>query len=107
MTNPTTTTKLVALITVGICDALKEYKIEIADAERLLFSPHVIAKIELWDPQLAEVVHLGTELDDIKHLVPHDYESTIQRIRQLALESLERLQHKNEIELEHWIDSVA
>lgn len=107
MTKPTTTTKLVALITVGICDALEDGIIEIADAERVLFSPHVIAKVKLCDPQIAEIVHLGTELDDINDLVPHDYKPTIQRIRQLALECLERLQHENELEQEHWIDSVA
>lgn len=107
MPTPTTTAKLVALVTVGICDALQEGQIEITEAERLLFSPHVISRVKKCDPTLAEIIHLGTELDSIQDLVPHEYEPTLNRIRTLAQESLSRLSYKQEEDQVHWIDSIS
>jgi len=107
MATLTTTARLLALLAVGICEALKEERIEIREAERLLFSPHVMSKAASIDPRIAELIHMGTELDDIKDLVPEDYEPTIQRIRDAALNLLQTASEESEHEQEHWVDSIV
>ncbi|WP_237226689.1 DUF3969 family protein, partial [Rubinisphaera sp. JC750] len=83
-----TRTRLLALLAVGICDALREETIDVLEAERLLFSPRAMELSSSCGDRIVELIHMGTELDDIKSLVPDDYESTLERIRTLAMECL-------------------
>jgi len=107
MITTSTKTKLLSLLAVGLCDALRDETIDILEAERLLFSPHTMQQVRRCDKRIVELIHMGTELDDIKTLVPSDYEGTISRIRKLALACL--ADNANEVDPTEkpWIDSIV
>ena len=88
-----TKSKLLALLAIGICDGLRENKIEIRDAEILLFSPRSMQQAKNCDQRVVELIHMGTELDDIKDLVPDEFDPTLDRIKNLAFSCLEDLKN--------------
>lgn len=49
---------------------------------------------------------MGTELDDIKSLVPDDYESTLEQIRALAMEYLVDQTDSADPQEGNWIYSI-
>ena len=55
------------------------------------------------DQRIAKAIHMGTELDDIKDLVPHEYLATLERISLLVMEYLQEAA-PTAVEPGHWID---
>lgn len=100
--SPNTKTRVLALLAIGICDALEEGTISIDDAERILFSPCSMNVASRWDQRIVELIHKGTELEDIVMLCPEEYRPTVQRIRSLALEILDNTGATDPLEA-HWI----
>jgi hypothetical protein len=64
--------QLVAVMSLGICVAIAAGGMTIEEAERRLFNPQVLGRLERLGVAevLVEVVHLGMELEDVRSLVP-------------------------------------
>lgn len=64
--------QLVAVLSLGLCTAIAAGSVSIAEAERQLFNPKVVAQLQRLDvpAALIEIVHLGTELEDVQSLLP-------------------------------------
>ncbi|PQO46769.1 hypothetical protein C5Y93_08025 [Blastopirellula marina] len=75
---------IVALVCLGLIDALESGTIEVDDAEQLLFSPYMKKMLRGSAPALSEAVGLGMELDDLREIVPTEFRPTLQRIREIA-----------------------
>jgi Protein of unknown function (DUF3969) len=60
------------VVSLGLCTALETGSVSLAEAEAQLLNPRVLAKLQaLALPQmLIDLVHLGTELDDVQRWVP-------------------------------------
>ena len=106
MITTNTKNRLLALCAVGICDALQDGKIDIEEAEHLLFTPYAMRKTSCCDKRIVEIIHMGTELSDIQSLVPDEYEPTINRIRQLALSCLSSKTLNPDYDEKYWIDLI-
>jgi len=77
----------VAVMSLGLCAAIVGGSISLAEAEIRLFNPKVLARLEaLGLPQsLIDIVHLGTELEDVQRLVPDRFGDSIAEIQSKAL----------------------
>ena len=66
--------RLLALLILGLSDALNDELITIDEAERLLYSPNTMRFCEeiLASPDLMNAIHAGTELGSIKQLLPSE-----------------------------------
>jgi Protein of unknown function (DUF3969) len=64
--------QLVAVMSLGLCAAIAGGSVTIDEAERRLFNPKVLAQLTALGvaESLLEIVHLGTELEDVQSLVP-------------------------------------
>lgn len=71
MDDPAEVSQMVVVMSLGMCTAIVAGSLSIEDAERRLFNPQVLARLtELELPEaLIEIVHLGTELEDVQSLV--------------------------------------
>ena len=64
----------------------------IDDAERYLFNPHVLKLVSAQlGNDVGDLVHLGTELEDVKSLMPDKLSAAIDAIEQGAANLLKSL----------------
>jgi Protein of unknown function (DUF3969) len=79
--------QMVAVMSLGMCTAIVAGSLSIEDAERRLFNPRVLSHLtELELPEaLIEIVHLGTELEDVQSLIPDRLGDSLAQIQALAL----------------------
>jgi hypothetical protein len=79
--------ELVAVMSLGLCTAIEAGSVTIAEAERRLFNPQILAGLEGLGlvEELLEIVHLGTELEDVQSLIPERLAESLAEIRSKAL----------------------
>lgn len=67
---------LISVLTLGLVSALKKESINIDDAHMILFSPRVMSLLEKkgFNQTLIDIIHLGTELEDIKDNFHNKYD---------------------------------
>jgi Protein of unknown function (DUF3969) len=87
MDDPAEVSQMVAVMSLGMCAAIVAGSLSIEDAERRLFNPQVLARLtELGLPEaLIEIVHLGTELEDVQSLVPDRLDESLTQMQAKAL----------------------
>jgi hypothetical protein len=96
--------RLVPLLTIGICDQLTAKTLSILEAEQLLFSPHAMQFFGEIDDKLAELIHDGTELDDINDLVPDSLPKAIDELRSKAEDYLAQAVVNEGTMRDHWFE---
>lgn len=71
--------RVLAIIQLGLLTALENNSISIEEAEGYIFNPYTIKKMEEINVnnKVIDIVHLGTELEDIKSLIPEKIEESI------------------------------
>ena len=80
-------------MSLGLCAAIAANSLTIAEAEVALFNPGVLAQLEALGvgQELRDIVHLGTELEDVVSLAPERLGESVAEIQTLALEFLRSL----------------
>ncbi len=73
-------------MSLGICAAIVGESLSIAEAESL-FNPHTLEQLETLGlaSDLIEIVHLGTELEDVQSLIPERLSESLTEIEAKAL----------------------
>ncbi|AOC58254.1 MULTISPECIES: DUF3969 family protein [Bacillus] len=91
--------RIIVINIIGIIISLKEGLITIEEAEKLMFSPRTIdvLKKKGINEELINILHLGTELEDVESLIPHELSDSLEEIRVKCLRFLER-NIENEVE---------
>lgn len=97
--------RLVLLLIIGIATALQEKLISIDEAERYLFSPFTMHQLEQSgiNREIVDIIHLGTELENVQSLLPDNMVDSIDRILTLALAALKELPKSNH-PIRIWMD---
>lgn len=74
-------------MSLGLCAAIEGGSVSIEEAERRLFNPQMLSRLGMLgvSEALIEIVHLGTELEDILSLVPDRLGESLAEIRSKAL----------------------
>lgn len=75
-----------AMIVLGALEALKEGKITQFDSISILMHPVIFEKFESILPEVEKVLHLGSELGDVKRIIPELYEKSFEELREMALD---------------------
>lgn len=85
--------RLISIINIGICTALESGALSFEEAETYLYSPYTIEQLEKLGvaQKLIDLVHLGTELEDVKSLLPDKLNSSIEEIKVETIEFLKSL----------------
>lgn len=97
----------VAMMSLGICAAIAGGSLSIVEAEARLFNLHTLTQLESLEvaSELVEVVHLGTELEDVQSLIPERLSESLSEIEQKALAFLNRIDHSTQttFQVKSWI----
>jgi len=82
--------KMILLSMVGILEALKRDCLQIDEAEKFLFSPHMIniLKSRKCNDKIINLLERGCELEDIVSLIPEKIEKIINELKESAIEVL-------------------
>lgn len=83
--------KIFAVNTIGIITSLQENVITIEEAEKMIFSPRTmdLMKSKGASEELLNILHLGTELEDVESLIPHKLNSSLEEIKKQCLKLLQ------------------
>ncbi|MGG5329883.1 DUF3969 family protein [Enterococcus sp. AZ163] len=78
---------------IGLLDSLKSGILAIEECEQYLFSPYTLKVLRKKgiDKRIIDIVHLGTELEDIESLLPDRLEANIQELYDNAKELLKEI----------------
>jgi hypothetical protein len=84
----------VAVMSLGICAAIAGESMSIEAAESRLFNPRTLVQLEKlgMNQELLDIVHLGTELEDVQSLAPGRLQESLEEIQSKAQRILSRLQ---------------
>jgi len=87
--------KIFAVNTIGVITSLQEGLITIEEAEKMIFSPRTmnLVKTKGASEELLNILHLGTELEDVESLIPHELKSSLEEIK---IQCLNLLKNKAE-----------
>lgn len=85
--------RLLLLLSVGICEALERSMLSIETAEHLLYSPATMSVLRdlSFDPMLVDLIHTGTELEDVASLIPDKLGDHVAALKEQALKRLRDL----------------
>jgi len=77
---------LVAVLSLGLCVAIETKDLTIQDAEDYLFSPYTMRVLGLngASSEAVDLVHLGTELENVQRIVPEHLQDSLDDMRSLA-----------------------
>ena len=78
-----------ALVALGILDGIKENQISPMEAMTLLMRPRLFSLLEDTMPELADALHLGSELGNVYRIVPDAYARSIEQMRQICLKLID------------------
>lgn len=75
--------KMILIKIIGVIDCLEKELIVIDEAEKILFSPYSmeLMKKKGINKQIIDIIHLGTELEDIESLMPEKLSNSFKDIR--------------------------
>ena len=78
---------IVAVLCIGVCDAIVAGAMTLDDAERYLFNPYTLTELEKrgQGEDITDLIHLGTELSNVGRLLPDKFGSSIAQIKSMAL----------------------
>jgi hypothetical protein len=87
MDDRTELSQIVAVMSLGLCAAIEGGSVSIEEAERRLFNPQMLSRLGTLgvSEALIEIVHLGTELEDIWSLIPDRLGESLAEMRSKAL----------------------
>ena len=79
--------KMLLISIIGTLEALKEEGLSINEAEKYLFSPHMVQglKEKKFNKSIIFIIEKGCELEDIASLLPQRYTDNIEELKQEAL----------------------
>lgn len=85
---------LISILNLGLCVAIENGVLNIEEAEAYLYSPYTMEQLEKLDvaQELIDIIHLGTELEDLESLLPEQLSSGIEEIKTSTLEFIKSRQ---------------
>lgn len=95
--------KFILVSLLGIIEALKNDSLAIDEAEKILFSPHMVNKLQTGkcNEKIINIIEKGCELEDVASLIP---DKLLKIINELEQETLEILQEYPRFNKTFWID---
>lgn len=96
------TEKILLISIIGTINSLQCKAISIEESEKFLFSPRMvrILKNNKCNRKIIELIELCCELEDIISLIPNQFDSTLNKINEKAIDLLESY---SEFNLDFWI----
>ncbi|WP_066495567.1 DUF3969 family protein [Abyssisolibacter fermentans] len=86
--------RVLAIIELGLLTALESDSIGIEEAEGYLFNPYTMRKMQECNvsSELIDIVHLGSELEDIQSLMPDKLKENILSLKEKCIDVLNKLE---------------
>jgi hypothetical protein len=84
--------QVVVVMSLGLCAAIEGGSVSIEEAERRLFNPQMLGRLEGLgvSESVIEIVHLGMELEDVRSLIPERLGDSLAEMRSRALMFLDQ-----------------
>lgn len=88
--NKDQTEKLLLINLLGIIESLTLNLITLEEAEKILFTPYTmdILQEKQISKEIINIIHLGTELEDVLSIIPDKYNDSLLEMRRLTTECL-------------------
>lgn len=95
--------KIILISLIGTLESLKNNILSIDEAEKFLFSPHMIGRLrnKNCNIRIIDILEKGCELEDVASLIP---EKLYKIINELEQEALEVIRHYQNFEKSFWIN---
>ncbi|MCA1026581.1 DUF3969 family protein [Cytobacillus kochii] len=76
--------KIILLNVEGLIEGINENLITIEESEKILFSPYIMELVDSTgiSKEVLEVIHLGTELEDVESLIPEELSQSLIEIKE-------------------------
>ena len=90
--------KIILIAIIGNLEAVKNGGIALEEAEKFLFSPHIMEKLKRQgcDEKILELIMRGCELEDVVSLIPEKYNDIMEGMKQDALMLIKKYEVFNE-----------
>lgn len=97
--------RFILISNIGLTAALKSGSISIREAERYLYTPYSVKKLENLEinEDVVMLVKLGCELEDVESLIPDKLKESIERINDVAIRLLSSIPTQIQTS-KKWID---
>jgi len=84
--------KILLINIIGVLETLRKRKLSINEAEKFLFSPYFIKKLEKrnCNYEIIDILERGCELEDIASLLPQNLEKNIIELKEQSLKIMEK-----------------
>lgn len=94
--------KMLLICIMGTLEAIIGGGLSIAEAEKFLFSPHMVQRLKekKCNESLINIIEKGCELEDIASLLPQDLTKNLEELKQ---ETLEEMKNYEAFEQKFWI----
>lgn len=94
--------KMLLICIMGTLEAIISGGLSIAEAEKFLFSPHMVQRLKekKCNESLINIIEKGCELEDIASLLPQDLTKNLEELKQ---ETLEEMKNYEAFEQKFWI----
>ena len=89
--------KILLVAIIGSLEAIKNGGITIDEAEKFLFSPHIVNKLKVkkCDEKIIELVAKGCELEDISSIIPEKLNEVIDEMKQEIVKLMQTYEEFN------------
>ena len=97
--------RFILISNIGLTAALKSGSISIQEAEKVLYTPYSVKKLENLEinEDVVMLVKLGCELEDVESLIPDKLKESIERINDVAIRLLSSIPTQIQTS-KKWID---
>lgn len=97
--------RIMLILILGISTALERKVISIEEAENFLYSPYSMERLKKIGVKenIVNLIHLGSELENVERLIPDKLLVSIDDIKERALEILQKIP-KDTMPTKKWLD---
>lgn len=97
--------KIILLNVIGCLEAVKNGGITVEEAEKFIFSPHMIKRLKEkgYNDKIVELISKGCELEDIVSLMPQELENVLEEMKQEAIEIVKEYEPIDEM---FWVEDI-
>ena len=100
--------RFVSFLSLGVCSALKDGAIGFDEASTYLFNPLTAVTLKALgvSPKILDLICLGSELEDVKTIIPQALPSSIANIERRSLQALQVLPKPSATNVKKWFAGI-
>jgi len=96
----------ILILVIGILEGIEKETISLREATEMLFSPYTMQMVKNC-PDLVNIIHMGTELEDIASLIPEKLIEAIREMKEVCHREIKLSQERDERYVFYELDGIV